>query len=491
MNATPATPGVRSGVAWRVIALAAGAMIGTGCASPPGPFDAWLDEPIARDAHDADLRAQAAHQPAATADAGEGEALALGPESGPEDYARLAVQRSPAVRAARYRLAGLSQRIPQETSLDDPMFRVMRLGRTGSTEAELELSQRFPWPGKLDAQGAVAQQEVAAAAAELERIKQQTAAAARRAFWQLYLADRSIEQTQQSLRVLEQIRDIAQARLRVGAAGQADALRAGVELSEVDRRLTALQQQRATAAALLNRLLDRSADAPIPMPAPLEPTFVELEQDTILTLAAQHHPSLQALREQVAAHRQRLRLARLSPIPDLELGVSYEPMDGEEDEWWFNVGFNLPIWTRRYEAEQRQARAGVLESLAQLTDQQRQVFFEAQSALLALQSQQEQVRMLREQILPQARQALEAGLAGYRAGSADLLDVLDDWQRLLALELIHQESVSGLGIALADLREAVGGQWPLPTPPEATSEPAATQEASLQPSWAQRLEVQP
>jgi outer membrane protein TolC len=165
-------------------------------------------------------------------------------------------------------------------------------------------------------------------------------------------------------------------------------------------------------------------------------------------------------------------------------------MDGEEDEWWFNVGFNLPIWTRRYEAVKREARAGVLESLAQLTDQQRQVFFEAQSALLALQSQQEQVRMLGERILPQARQALEADLAGYRAGSADFLDVLNDWQRLLALELIHQESVSGLGIALADLREAVGGQWPLP--PEATPEPAATQEsAASQPSAAQQPQVQP
>ncbi|MFW6060239.1 MAG: TolC family protein [Phycisphaeraceae bacterium] len=446
----------------------------TGCAQPAGPLQQWIEiestEPTRRALNSAgDLpESRIAYNASASNDD-----PALPDTAGPEHYVRLALERAPRLRAATQRVARLQARTDQRTSLDDPMLTVSPVGEMAQTAAgEVELmagvSQRLPWPAKLEARGRVAAQDVAQAAAEWQRLRLEVAGDVRRTYWQLHLAARTLEQLERLRTALEQVRETARSRYEAGQAEQADVLRAGVELAEMDRRIADVRQQRDTAAAMLNRLIDRSPDAALPDPPRIDPQQVALERRALLDQAAADHPAIRRTREQLQGYREQLRLARLNRIPDLTVSANYNAVDSDglamsangDDQWWLGFGVTLPIWSGKYDAAEREARRGMLESLAELDEQQRRIAFEVQSAWLDVISRQHQLDLLREQILPRARQTLESRRAGYQAGRGSFLDVLDAWNRQLSLELVHEQNLADLGRALADLRQAVGGDWP-------------------------------
>lgn len=459
-------------IAWLSLAAAL-----VGCAQPAGPLQQSVEldpsQPTQRALNEAGSLPESRvpyNAPDASRDDANPVDAALPEGAALEDYVRLALDRAPQLRAAAQRVARLEARIDQRTSLDDPMLTVSPIGEMAQTAAgEVEwmagVSQRLPWPGKLEARGRVAAQDVAQAAAAWQRMRLEVAGDVRRTYWRLHLAARTLEQFQRMRGMLEQVRATTRSRYEAGQAEQADVLRAGVELAELDRRIEGMQQQRDTAAAMLNRLIDRPPDAPLPDPPTVDPQSIAAERRALLERAAAQHPAIQRVREQLEGYREQLNLARLNRVPDLTLSANYNAVADDglamsangEDQWWLGFGVNLPIWSGKYDAAEREARRGMLESLAELNAQQRRVAFEVQSAWLDVTSRQRQLELLREQVLPRARQTLESRRASYQAGQGTFLDVLDAWDRQLNLELVHEQNRADLGRSLADLRQAVGG----------------------------------
>lgn len=389
--------------------------------------------------------------------------------TGPEDYVRLALERNPGIRAARLRVERLLEHIPQVSSLDDPTIGIAPIGEMAETAAGqvsvmTSVSQRLPFPGKLASRARVAAQEVAVAAQELEATRLRVKRDTRSAYWSYYYATRAIEVIDADRRLLAQFREIAAAKYRSGTVSQQDVLRASVELSNLDNELVTLRQRETTAVALLNRLLDRSVVAPLPPPAPisLEPTVLEL--DRLLEEAGARNPALQAIRERIQGFRERLELAELQRRPDFVVGLNYNLVQDEgvapsangDDQWWIGLGLNLPIWTERLDAAERQARAGIREGIAQLNDEQNLVAFRLQDGLVRLDTQQRLVELFRDVIVPQARQTVEASESSYRAGGLDFLTLVDNWRKLLDFQLMLHRSLAEFERSFADVQEVVG-----------------------------------
>jgi outer membrane protein, heavy metal efflux system len=387
-----------------------------------------------------------------------------------EDYVRLAVERDPAIRAAQAKVRRMQARVPQESSLEDPMAEIGITGKRSRTPTEVMtgISQKLPFPGKLQTRGRIATQEAAMAEKELEQSRLDTAAEARQAFWSYYEATRALEVTEQSRDLLEQFQQSAEARYRANLASQEDVLRASVELSNLQNELIALGQQRTSAAAMLNSLLDRPTDAALSSPkqADLKPAALEL--DSLMSLAARRNPELAAIYDQLEAQRLRWKLARLEHWPDLTVSAGYtfdnqagtSSMGSDEDQFLFGVAVNLPIWADRLRAAEREALAGLDEGVANLTATRNRLAFRVQDGLVRVQTQQRSAILLRDVILPQARQTVEASAASYRAGRADFLTVIDNWRNLLSSQLMYHQGLAQMQRELAKLRQAVGGELP-------------------------------
>ena len=388
---------------------------------------------------------------------------------GPDVYIRLALQRNPTIRAAELRVQRLGARVPQVTSLDDPMLQVAPFGDMAETAAGQvglmsSVSQKLPYPGKLDTRGQIARQDVQMALAELQQTRLRVIADTRRAYWSYYFSTRALETTRESRQLLDQFRQIAEAEYKAGNRSQPDVLRASVELSNVENELIVLEQRRATASGMLNQLTDMPVDADLPQPRPVEPEEIDAGLDALLTAAAQHNPGLQKVHERIEQYRRRRELARLNRRPDLTVSATYNLVDDEglamaangQDQWWFGFGINLPIWTSKYDAAEREAFRGLMDGVAELTAEQNSVAFQVQDAYLRFESQQKLAELFRGVIVPQAKQTVDASVSGYRAGGVDFLTLMDNWRRLLNFDLMYHRAVTDMQRALADLEQAVG-----------------------------------
>lgn len=403
------------------------------------------------------------------ADMGSALAQELGHPQTAEEYVSLALSRNPAIRSAEAKVRRLLERAPQARSLEDPMLMVAPVGEMADTAAGqvgvmTSLSQRIPLTSKLDARGRVAELEAAQAEAELQQVKLQVAADTRRTYWTFFFVSRAIQTTEQSRELLAQLRDVADAQFRAGQRNQQDVLRAAAELGNLDTELTVLRQRRDTAAAMLRQLIDAPPSQPIGEPQPTEGDEVVVKRDALLAHASQTNPSLRRISERMAQFEEQQRFAKLNRWPDLTVSLSYNLVDDEglspvangDDQWWVGFGINLPIWAEKYDAAEREAVFGRLEAASELAAERNRVSFRVEDALLRLESQREVLRLLREQVIPDASAAVEAAASTYRTGSGDFLVLVDNWRKLLSYQVMEHQVVANVEQALADLQQAVG-----------------------------------
>ena len=437
-----------------------------GCASrfDGEPFADWIKrDPSAWSVADA----AATHDLAALPTTAPADAVPAGAAAG--DYVALALARNPELLAATYHVDRVAARVPQATSLEDPMLSVTPIGEMAETAAGQVglmsgVSQKLPLPQKLSARGDIVRGDVAVAETELEQTRLRVVADTRQAYWSFYYAVRSLEETRQSRELLASFQRITSSKFAAGTATQADVLRATTELSNVDNQLLTLAQQRDTAAARLNSLIDRPVTAALPEPAAVEPTDVSLKLDALLTAAGESNPQLRGVLAQIEQGRSRLRLARLNYVPDLTVNANYNFVDNGglalaangKDQYWVGFSINLPIWYGRLRAAEREAFRGIQENASRLTAAQSRLAFQVREAYAAVDTQQRMVALFRDAILPQATQTVDASAAGYQAGNVDFLSYVEAWRRLLEYRLMYQRSVSQLEQQLAELERLVG-----------------------------------
>lgn len=407
----------------------------------------------------------------------------LASNAGLEQYVREALRRNPSIRAAERRVERLGARVPQLTSLNDPMFQVAPFGEMAETAAgEVALmtgvSQKLPFPGKLETRGRIAEQDVAMALTDLRQTRLRIVAETRRAYWSYYFTTRALETTRESRSLLSKLKQVAEVEYKAGNRSQPDVLRASTELSSVDSELITLAQRQATARSMLNQLMDRPMDAELPEPSVIELDRISLGLEELLADAARGNPAIAKVHQRIEQYRQKQKLARLDRWPDLTISANYNAVDDQglapsangDDQWWFGFGVNLPIWTGKHEAAEREALQGMLEGVAELTAEQNRIAFQVQEAYLKVQAQQKLVKLFRDTIVPQARQTVEASQSGYRAGSVDFLTLMDNWRKLLNFELMAHRALAEMEQAVAQLQRVVGRDIPRDGPAPSTND---------------------
>jgi len=382
---------------------------------------------------------------------------------------RLALERNPSILAAEQRVLRLYERVPQADSLEDPVLQIAPIGEMAETAAGqvrvlTSISQKFPFPGKLDTLGRIAEQEAVIAEQDLETVRLSVIADTRRSYWSLYYAVRAIEVTQASSDLLAQFLVVVQAKYRAGSTTQEAVLRASVELNNLNNELITLEQRRATAAGMLNMMIDRPVNAPLVDPEPVSLTQFGAQLESLLASSEKHNPGIKAIHERIERFRLQRELARLGRYPDFSVSASYNIVDSDglsavsngEDQWWIGFGFSLPIWQDRLDSAEREATRGILETASNLASEQNLVAFRVQDTFVKVDTQQRQAFLLRDVIIPEARQTVEASLSGYRAGEVDFLTLVDNWRQLLDFQLMYQADLSELERSFAELEEAVG-----------------------------------
>jgi cobalt-zinc-cadmium efflux system outer membrane protein len=144
------------------------------------------------------------------------------------------------------------------------------------------------------------------------------------------------------------------------------------------------------------------------------------------------------------------------PMLTVRAGTAYTMTEGRGA--MLMVGISLPIWRKRLRAGVAEAQAMREMAKADLDTMARMVEGEAAQALSQLHAARERNRLVRDEVLPRARYAIDPALSSYAAGRLPLVSVLEAVQTLRAAQSDLIESDVELGLAWARLGRAMGTQ---------------------------------
>ncbi|MCB9917381.1 MAG: TolC family protein [Planctomycetes bacterium] len=406
------------------------------------------------------------------------------------DYVRWALQRNPRLQARIRDIEALGMRVPQVSSLADPMLSLIPptgdLVQTagGEMQGAVGASLGIPWPGKLETLGKVAEQVVRIAISNLDTERLRVVADVKQAYFDLYRARVSIDVSGALEDLLKRVRDSAQSRITTGRTSQQDLLRTEVELYALTNTRLDYEQELSTAKARLNVLMDRAVDAPLPTPGPLEAVPLQWRLLSLLQRADEFGPQLAALRQRIEADLLRVDSAELAYYPDLSLGGLFtfiasggrSPVANGSDVWNLNLGVSLPIFRGKLDAGVLQRNAEALASVLRYRDGRNRVALALQRQLARVDADYRKAVLLRDGILPRADQAVRVAQTGYDAGTVEFATLLAAWRRLFELTLDYHRALAALEHGVSEVEFLAGGDLPRQEPEQQQTRQPVQQE---------------
>ena len=199
------------------------------------------------------------------------EEAALDPRAELAEYARYAESHNPKLKQALARYKAALEKVAPASAWVDPRLTYGYFARpvetrTGPQEMRFSAAQTFPWKGKLELKGRIAQQEAAVEGQRYETVRRSLIFEVKAAYYDYYFLQRAIAVTEENLRLLAHLEEVGRARYRGGTGEYAPVLKAQVELGRLEDQLRSLRQRQRPVTARLNAVLGRSVTAPIAVP---------------------------------------------------------------------------------------------------------------------------------------------------------------------------------------------------------------------------------
>lgn len=387
---------------------------------------------------------------------------------------RAAIQRAiindPWLNGSRHRQDALNAESVSAASLPDPRVSLsannlpvdtFEINQEAMTQLSVGISQMFPRGRTL----ALSSQQKRELAEQEPFLRQERIAKVRATVTRLWLetfkAQESIRLIEHDRSLFEQLVDAAKASYSsaIGRARQQDLVRAQLELTRIDDRLTALRQQQEANLQRLFEWVGSLPNARLPTNLPElgihNPQEGEKSRTSMQALYEQVylHPVLRALDQRIGAMETGVDLARQKYKPEWGLTAQYSYRDedpmGRERADLFSVGisFDLPVFTgnrQDKEVSAAMSRAEALRTERMLLA--RQLVAELDTAISQLERLDERSALYNRQLLPQMAEQAEASLTAYNNDDGDFAEAV----RARIAEL--NAKIDALGIAVERLQ---------------------------------------
>jgi len=370
--------------------------------------------------------------------------------------------------AAQKRLEAARQRPVQSSALPEPVLSlgytsngsprpVAGLGAEPTSNAGVSVSQEFPFPGKRKLRGEIAGREAAAELEQYRSVERSVLSRLRQGYHRLHHGYAAIEILERNRDLLVRFIRIAEVRYAVGRAAQQDVLKAQTQLAILETRILKMDQDKQSAEAEVNTLLDRPPGSPLARPADIAPGELKVTLGDLYARARRDAPLLRREQRMIEGAELAVNLARKDFYPDYTVSAGYFNQGRLADMYQFRVDFRLPSW---YWGKQRSA---VAEKAAQLQEARRNyeaanqfLNFKLKDDYLAAQTSFRLMEMYSKTVVPQAALALESSIPGYETGAVDFLSLLTNFITVVEYELNYHEEMLNFHLALARLEERTG-----------------------------------
>ncbi|MDZ4734519.1 MAG: TolC family protein [Nitrospirota bacterium] len=326
---------------------------------------------------------------------------------------------------------------------------------TSLTEYGVTLNQPVEWPGKRAARQLAADAGLAGATVGLDEAKLNLIAEVKAGFYDLLLAERTVDLLQQNLEIVQEVARIVKARVRSGEGPQFEAVKADVEVLKAKQEITKAKNDVRVKQVGLDTLTAGALGTRYKVQGDFRSLQTHLSPEYIASRDLTHHPILKRQEKLVEQAEFTVDKERQSRVPDVTLFGGYARDIGREAVV-AGVSLPTPLWYRQQGhiaaalGTQRKEEAELIRIRNELTREINQHAREAETA-------KEQILVYEEGLLKEAQEALRIARLSFQQGASSLLDVLDAQRVQRQIVVDYNQARFELSLALTRFERAVGG----------------------------------
>lgn len=377
------------------------------------------------------------------------------------------LRENPSLKATRAKWEMMKARVPQARAWEDLRaggdFRAERsvaVPPDSFMDQTAMLEQEVPISGKNLSRERAAIAEARAAFEDFRRMQLDIVMKARSAYVRLANAYAQLEVNQRNRDLLGQFVQISRSRYESGTATQADVLIAQTDAAKLLEMRADIERQISGAESALNVLLNRPAQASLGHPSALPFSAQTLSLQKLQTFALAQRPELQRAQDRIEAERARLQLAKRQWFPDPALNVKTQRYNSAAQgisEVDVGVAFPIP-WLnwKKYSAGVLEAEKSVENAEHEFDATRTEALGLVRDQLKKIQTSAAQYELYRDNILPVARQTVEASRAAYEASTGGFLELITARRTLQDAESAALNHLADHEMAVAELDALTG-----------------------------------
>jgi cobalt-zinc-cadmium efflux system outer membrane protein len=375
----------------------------------------------------------------------------------------LALERNPAIAGARSTIQQNEGRQIQAGAYPNPTIG----GNTGTgvvrdpsvgpriTEYGMSLHQTVEWPGMRAARKDAAEAGLASATVGLDEAKLNLIAEVKQGFYELLLAERTVDVLQQNLEIVQEVARLVKARVRSGEGPQFELVKAEVEVLKAKQEVTKAKNSVRVKLVGLDTLTAGALGTRYKVQGDFRILRDHLAYEQMVSRDPSQHPTLKRQGKLVEQAEFTVSKERQGRVPNVTLFGGYHREIGREAVVG-GVSVPTPLWylqqghiatalgvQRKEEAEFIRARNDLVRAINQHAR-------EAETA-------QELILVYEEGLIKQGQEALRIAQLSFRQGASSLLEVLDAQRVQRQITVDYNQARFELSLALTRFERAVGG----------------------------------
>ena len=174
---------------------------------------------------------------------------------------------------------------------------------------------------------------------------------------------------------------------------------------------------------------------------------------------------------EIAKSKTEIDLAKKAYYPDVTLGIdvinteestsAVRPRDSGKDAVIASLSLNIPIWQKKLDAAQNQAKYQYLSAMQSKTEMLNNLSTQTKLALYKYRDGQRKMNLYHDTLIPKAEESVKAVETSFSAGNNSFTDMIDAQRVMLEFELSYERSLADKAQRLAELEMLAGGQIPL------------------------------
>ncbi|MFA9374004.1 MAG: TolC family protein [Poseidonibacter sp.] len=325
------------------------------------------------------------------------------------------------------------------------------LNQEAMTQLKVGISQMFPRGDSLEIRQEQLKLQASQYPYQREDRKGKLIVQIAQLWLEAYKAQESIALIEKNRSLFEQLADIAESSYSsaFGKTRQQDIIRAQLELTKLEDRLTLLKQKKDTALLSLSEWLSdftedkinsenilESSNLLLPRSLPniemINPNYFNLKEDSEKILTTfENHPSIKNIEQKIKATSKSIKLARENYKPQFSVNTSYakreDDLMGRNRADLFSVGltFDLPIFVKN--KQDKELKVAMLKTKSVETEkilQYKKLFSLYETTKADLIRLKERQSLYLTKLLPQMNEQSEASLTAYTNDDGDFPEVV-------------------------------------------------------------------